>query len=106
MYSATEKVVIRNHVSYVCRKQHCADTLVLYLNSPTRNDGTMLLWDANLNGIVRHTHTHIHTQATYVYKANLQDAVMSLAGCLVRATCSGRCSLLVSVLASSHFLPV
>ncbi|KAF1382925.1 hypothetical protein PFLUV_G00148880 [Perca fluviatilis] len=51
VYSATEKAVIRNHVSYICRKQHCADTLVLYLNSPTRNDGTMLLWDANLNGI-------------------------------------------------------
>ncbi|XP_017265679.1 uncharacterized protein si:ch211-67e16.11 [Kryptolebias marmoratus] len=51
VYSATEKSVIRNHVSYICRKQHCADTLVLYLNSPTRNDGTMLLWDANLNGI-------------------------------------------------------
>lgn len=58
VYSATEKAVIRNHVSYVCRKQHCADTLVLYLNSPTRNDGTMLLWDANLNGIVRETRTH------------------------------------------------
>lgn len=57
VYSATEKSVIRNHVSYVCRKQHCADTLVLYLNSPTRNDGTMLLWDANLNGIVRDTQT-------------------------------------------------
>lgn len=57
VYSATEKAVIRNHVSYVCRKQHCADTLVLYLNSPTRNDGTMLLWDANLNGIVRETNT-------------------------------------------------
>ncbi|XP_029968039.1 uncharacterized protein LOC115403317 [Salarias fasciatus] len=51
VHSATEKAVIRNHVSYVCRKQHCADTLVLYLNSPTRSDGTMLLWDANLNGI-------------------------------------------------------
>ncbi|KAM8854995.1 uncharacterized protein AB9W97_020087 isoform 2-T2 [Spinachia spinachia] len=51
VYSATEKAVIRNHVSYVCRKQHCADSLVLYLNSPTRNDGAMLLWDANLNGI-------------------------------------------------------
>ncbi|XP_061649167.1 uncharacterized protein si:ch211-67e16.11 [Phyllopteryx taeniolatus] len=50
-HPATEKAVIRNHVSYVCRKQHCADSLVLYLNSPTRNDGTMLLWDANLNGI-------------------------------------------------------
>ncbi|XP_062862722.1 uncharacterized protein si:ch211-67e16.11 [Trichomycterus rosablanca] len=51
MYPATEKEVIRNHISYICRKQHCADTLVLYLNSPTRNDGTMLLWDRNDNGI-------------------------------------------------------
>lgn len=55
VYSATEKAAIRNHVSYVCRKQHCADSLVLYLNSPTRNDGAILLWDANLNGIVRVT---------------------------------------------------
>uniref|UniRef100_A0A1A8JD71 Uncharacterized protein n=2 Tax=Nothobranchiidae TaxID=405002 RepID=A0A1A8JD71_NOTKU len=52
VYSATEKAVIRSHVSYICRKQHCADTLVLYLNSPTCSDGTMLLWDTNLNGIV------------------------------------------------------
>ncbi|XP_067116996.1 uncharacterized protein si:ch211-67e16.11 [Osmerus mordax] len=50
-YPATEKGVMRNHISYICRKQHCADTLVLYLNSPTRNDGTMLLWDGNYNGI-------------------------------------------------------
>ncbi|XP_066497350.1 uncharacterized protein si:ch211-67e16.11 [Hoplias malabaricus] len=51
MYPATEKETIRNHISYICRKQHCADSLVLYLNSPTRNDGTMLLWDRNNNGI-------------------------------------------------------
>lgn len=55
VYSATEKAVVRNHISYICRKRHCADTLALYLNSPTCNDGTMLLWDANLNGIVSHT---------------------------------------------------
>ncbi|XP_034041995.1 uncharacterized protein si:ch211-67e16.11 [Thalassophryne amazonica] len=51
LYPATEKTLIRNHVSHICRKQHCADSLVLYLNSPTLSDGTMLLWDANLNGI-------------------------------------------------------
>lgn len=62
VYSATEKAVIRNHMSYICRKQHCADTLVLYLNSPTRNDGAMLLWDANLNGIVSGTHHHSHSR--------------------------------------------
>lgn len=52
VYPATEKEAIRNHIAYICRKQHCADTLVLYLNSPTWNDGTMLLWDRNHNGIV------------------------------------------------------
>ncbi|KAG7467365.1 hypothetical protein MATL_G00152540 [Megalops atlanticus] len=51
VYPATEKEVIRNHISYICRKEHCVDSLVLYLNSPTRNDGTMLLWDSNYNGI-------------------------------------------------------
>ncbi|XP_077393676.1 uncharacterized protein LOC144030890 [Festucalex cinctus] len=72
-YSATEKAVIRNHVSYVCRKQHCADTLVLYLNSPTRNDGTMLLWDANLNGI-----------ADLKERYSVNELLTDLAGC--RAT--------------------
>ncbi|KAF3694499.1 hypothetical protein EXN66_Car010175 [Channa argus] len=70
VYSATEKAVIRNHLSYVCRKQHCADTLVLYLNSPTRNDGTMLLWDANLNGI-----------ADLKERYSVNELLADLAGC-------------------------
>ncbi|CAK6973176.1 uncharacterized protein si:ch211-67e16.11 [Scomber scombrus] len=70
VYSATEKAVIRNHVSYVCRKQHCADSLVLYLNSPTRNDGTMLLWDANLNGI-----------ADLKERYSVNELLADLAGC-------------------------
>ncbi|XP_053733331.1 uncharacterized protein si:ch211-67e16.11 isoform X1 [Synchiropus splendidus] len=69
-YSATEKTVIRNHVSYICRKQHCADTLVLYLNSPTRSDGTMLLWDANLNGI-----------ADLKERYSVNELLADLAGC-------------------------
>ncbi|XP_032422568.1 uncharacterized protein LOC116722526 [Xiphophorus hellerii] len=73
VYSATEKAVIRNHVSYICRKQHCADTLVLYLNSPTRTDGTMLLWDANLNGI-----------ADLKERYSVSELLADLAGC--RAT--------------------
>ncbi|GCB84705.1 hypothetical protein scyTo_0025276, partial [Scyliorhinus torazame] len=52
IYPATEKVMIRSYISYICRAVSCADSLVLYLNSPTRNDGTMLLWDVNKNGIV------------------------------------------------------
>nr|XP_057938478.1 uncharacterized protein si:ch211-67e16.11 [Doryrhamphus excisus] len=69
-YSATEKAVIRNHVSYVCRKQHCADSLVLYLNSPTRSDGTMLLWDSNLNGI-----------ADLKERYSVNELLSDLAGC-------------------------
>lgn len=73
VYSATEKAVIRNHISYICRKQHCADSLVLYLNSPTRSDGTMLLWDANLNGI-----------ADLKERYSVNELLADLAGC--RAT--------------------
>nr|XP_032647542.1 uncharacterized protein LOC116831560 isoform X2 [Chelonoidis abingdonii] len=50
MYPATEKLLIRSHLALVCRTRHCADSLVLYLNSPTRSHGTMLLWDTNKNG--------------------------------------------------------
>ncbi|XP_041856918.1 uncharacterized protein si:ch211-67e16.11 [Melanotaenia boesemani] len=73
VYPATEKVAIRNHVSYVCRKRHCADTLVLYLNSPTRSDGTMLLWDTNMNGI-----------ADLKERYSVNELLADLAGC--RAT--------------------
>ncbi|XP_047457648.1 uncharacterized protein si:ch211-67e16.11 [Mugil cephalus] len=73
VYSATEKEVIRNHVSYICRKQHCADSLVLFLNSPTRSDGAMLLWDANLNGI-----------ADLKERYSVNELLADLAGC--RAT--------------------
>uniref|UniRef100_A0A3B4B5X8 Uncharacterized protein n=1 Tax=Periophthalmus magnuspinnatus TaxID=409849 RepID=A0A3B4B5X8_9GOBI len=72
VYPATEKTAIRNHVSYICRKQHCADTLVLYLNSPTRTDGTMLLWDANLNGIL---------QADLKERYSVNELLSDLAGC-------------------------
>ncbi|XP_077584893.1 uncharacterized protein LOC144204664 [Stigmatopora nigra] len=70
-YSATEKTAIRSHVSYVCRKQHCADSFVLYLNSPTRNDGTMLLWDANFNGI-----------ADLKERYSVNELLTDLAGCM------------------------
>ncbi|KAK7913702.1 hypothetical protein WMY93_013913 [Mugilogobius chulae] len=70
VYPATEKAAIRNHVSYICRKQHCADTLVLYLNSPTRSDGTMLLWDNNLDGI-----------ADLKERYSVNELLADLAGC-------------------------
>ncbi|XP_043931164.1 uncharacterized protein LOC122804983 [Protopterus annectens] len=51
VFPAMEKVMIRSHISFLCRAPNCAGSLVLYLNSPTRNDGSMLLWDINKNGI-------------------------------------------------------
>ncbi|XP_054826061.1 uncharacterized protein LOC129323551 [Eublepharis macularius] len=51
VHPATEKLAIRSHLALVCRSLHCADSLVLYLNSPAASDGTILLWDANHNGI-------------------------------------------------------
>uniref|UniRef100_A0A6J0TKP5 Uncharacterized protein n=1 Tax=Pogona vitticeps TaxID=103695 RepID=A0A6J0TKP5_9SAUR len=51
VHPATEKLAIRSHLALLCRSLHCADSLVLYLNSPAASDGTMLLWDANHNGI-------------------------------------------------------
>ncbi|XP_063070666.1 uncharacterized protein si:ch211-67e16.11 isoform X2 [Engraulis encrasicolus] len=73
MYAATEKDVIRNHIAFVCRKQHCADTLVLYLNSPTCTDGTMLLWDRNHNGI-----------AELKERYSVGELLSDLAGCRAR----------------------
>lgn len=52
VHPATEKLAIRSHLALLCRSLHCADSLVLYLNSPAASDGTMLLWDGNRNGIV------------------------------------------------------
>ncbi|XP_041057191.1 uncharacterized protein si:ch211-67e16.11 [Carcharodon carcharias] len=73
IYPATEKVMIRSYISYICRAVNCADSLVLYLNSPTRNDGTMLLWDVNKNGI-----------ADQKEKYTVGELLMDLEGCNAR----------------------
>ncbi|CAL8342284.1 unnamed protein product [Arctogadus glacialis] len=67
---AVEKAVIRQYVSYVCRKHHCVDSLVLFLNSPTCTDGSMLLWDHNLNGI-----------AELKERYSVNELLVDLAGC-------------------------
>ena len=51
-YPATQKDAIRNHISTLCRVTNCVETLVIYLNNPTMNDGTSLLWDTNGDGVV------------------------------------------------------
>jgi hypothetical protein len=52
MYPASLKIGLRNHIRTMCTTPHCADSLVVYLSSPTRPDGASLLWDADNNGEV------------------------------------------------------
>jgi len=47
------KAGIRRHITKICRTKHCADSLFIYLNSPTTGNGNFLLWDFNNNGMVR-----------------------------------------------------
>ncbi|XP_041365076.1 uncharacterized protein LOC121380359 [Gigantopelta aegis] len=51
VYPAAMKGAFRHHIRKTCLSPHCADSLVLYLNSPARNDGTSLLWDVNADGL-------------------------------------------------------
>lgn len=53
IFPAAMKTSMRFHIRKICGTPHCVDTLVLYLNSPSKTDGTMLLWDLNNNGKVR-----------------------------------------------------
>ena len=52
VHSSSLKLPMRFHLQGLCGLMHCVDSLVLYLNSPARNDGTMLLWDADMDGVV------------------------------------------------------
>ncbi len=52
VHPAAMKVTMRYHIQMLCGSLHCVDSLLFYLNSPTRSDGTMLLWDINADGEV------------------------------------------------------
>lgn len=51
-HPAAMKLAFRYHIQRMCKSPHCVDSLVLYLNSPAKNDGTFLLWDVNVDGLV------------------------------------------------------
>ena len=58
------KLAFRYHLQTLCSTRHCVDSLVIYLNSPTKLDGTSLLWDVDGNGMVTWNSfylIHIHT---------------------------------------------
>ncbi|XP_067931538.1 uncharacterized protein [Watersipora subatra] len=52
IFPAAMKYSMRLHIRNICHKPHCVDSLILYLNSPSKTDGTMLLWDVNKNGLL------------------------------------------------------
>ena len=52
VHPAALKLAMRYHLQKLCGSLHCADSLVLYLNSPTKSDGSMLLWDVDQDGEV------------------------------------------------------
>lgn len=51
VYPAAMKLALRNHIRSLCTTAKCVDTLVIYMNSPMKNEGSTLLWDINGNGL-------------------------------------------------------
>ncbi|GFO35722.1 hypothetical protein PoB_006222700 [Plakobranchus ocellatus] len=55
VYSSAMKQALRHHLQQMCSTVRCVDSLVLYLNSPSMQRGTMLLWDVDGNGMAEET---------------------------------------------------
>lgn len=53
IYPSSMKLGARYHLRSLCASPLCTDSLVLYLAGPTLNDGTLLLWDQDRNGLLR-----------------------------------------------------
>ncbi|KAK7073232.1 hypothetical protein SK128_009331 [Halocaridina rubra] len=53
IYPSSMKLGFRYHLRSLCGLPMCTDSLLLYLAGPTFNDGTILLWDEDRNGLVR-----------------------------------------------------
>ncbi|XP_070564940.1 uncharacterized protein [Ptychodera flava] len=85
VYPATHKLSIRNHIAKFCRSSGCVDTLVIYLNSPTKSDGTMLLWDTNQNGIA----DELETYSVRELISDLQDCLTNHVYIIVDQSYSG-----------------
>lgn len=65
------KDVMRNHIKNLCDNEYCADTLLIYLNSPAKPDGSSLLWDFSDDGVVR-IPTYVKLASRYVIISNLK----------------------------------
>ncbi|XP_045601459.1 uncharacterized protein [Procambarus clarkii] len=53
VYPSSMKLGLRYHLRSLCATPLCTDSLVVYLAGPALNDGTILLWDEDRNGLVR-----------------------------------------------------
>ncbi|XP_033762233.1 LOW QUALITY PROTEIN: uncharacterized protein LOC117343822 [Pecten maximus] len=76
VHPAAMKYALRYHIQTLCRSPHCVNSLVLYLNSPAKTDGTMLLWDINSDGLAEDNEKYplnelkedlSHCSASYVH---------------------------------------
>ncbi|PRD26930.1 UNVERIFIED_CONTAM: hypothetical protein NCL1_36746 [Trichonephila clavipes] len=52
IFPSAFKLTMRYYIRKLCRSSLCADSFVIYLNSPTTSDGTSLLWDIDRNGLI------------------------------------------------------
>ncbi|XP_035215367.1 uncharacterized protein LOC118188947 [Stegodyphus dumicola] len=89
-YPVTLKLALRYHIETICQTMHCADSLVLYLSSPTQKDGSILLWDANGNGQAERNEVYTMKEMLYDIKGCAAQRVyiiadQSYSGMLVHA---------------------
>ncbi|KAG8199752.1 hypothetical protein JTE90_000845 [Oedothorax gibbosus] len=65
VFPAAFKNTMRYHIRKICQSVHCADSLILYLNSPTRNDGASLLWDIDRDGQIEDNEVYTIRELLY-----------------------------------------
>ena len=54
VWGAAERNQMRTSIRKVCNCEFCADTVVIYLSGVTSDDGSVLLWDLNNDGLIDH----------------------------------------------------
>ncbi|XP_063719880.1 uncharacterized protein LOC134846451 [Symsagittifera roscoffensis] len=52
VWGARDRAEMRSSIRKVCNREFCADTVVIYLSGVTADDGSLLLWDLNQDGVV------------------------------------------------------
>ncbi|KAK3109048.1 hypothetical protein FSP39_021810 [Pinctada imbricata] len=76
VHPAAMKLALRYHIQTLCRSPHCVNSLVIYMNSPSKNDGSSLLWDVDKDGLASNSEVYTvkefkedlsHCTANYVH---------------------------------------